>query len=138
MLDIQIRFSKIFSAITRLNFIFCLLLFIFILLKNCELYSQPWIRILSQPSSFSNNIIRIDDGGYLVSGATTAYGPPKSNAMLIKLDSVGKWQWQVVLGSSINEYGFRAIQNAGGDIFVVSSPFLLSAVPYSANHVVVV
>jgi hypothetical protein len=42
--------------------------------------------------------------------------------MLIKLDSMGDWQWQVVLGSSINEYGYRAIQNAGGDIFVISSP----------------
>ncbi len=127
MSDIQVRFSKISLVSANKNIRFYFIVSILILLGNYNSFSQAWTRILSQPSSFSSNIIRFNDGGYLVCGGTNAYGPPSTNAMMIKLDSLGNWQWQVVLGGVITEYGFRAIQNAGGDIFVVSSPYIFGS-----------
>lgn len=59
-------------------------------------------------------IIKSNDGGFLICGQTQSYGAGANDAILLKLDLNGSFQWCKTFGTSQGEVATRVIQSTDG------------------------
>ncbi|MBI3500292.1 MAG: T9SS type A sorting domain-containing protein [Bacteroidetes bacterium] len=67
------------------------------------------------------DIKKTADGGFIVSGSTESFGAGKSDAYLIKIDSIGNLQWSKTYGGTGNDLGYSVHQTNDGGYIVAGS-----------------
>lgn len=65
----------------------------------------------------ANAVQQTVDGGYIVAGSTTSFGPSK-DAWVFKLDSNGAVVWQKTYGGAVTEYAYSIQQTSDGGYVV--------------------
>lgn len=60
-------------------------------------------------------MLALDDGGFLLTGATGSAGPGNENLLVMRTNAVGEVLWSNTFGGALNEVGVRArVHPAGG------------------------
>jgi predicted secreted protein len=62
----------------------------------------------------SFSMIRTNDGGYLLIGATDSFGAGGNDLWVVKTDSAGNMQWNKTYGGTNSEAGVGAVQTSDG------------------------
>lgn len=68
---------------------------------------------------YGYSVQQIQDGGYIIAGATCSYGPGDTDVYLIKADSSGDTVWTRSYGGSYGDYGYSIQQIKDGGFIVV-------------------
>lgn len=55
------------------------------------------------PADTANTILQTIDGGYVIAGTTASHGLGNSSFWLIKVGSLGQWEWDQTYGTTISE-----------------------------------
>lgn len=85
-----------------------------LLLKTDANGNKTWIKTYgSQCFEYGNSAIQTSDGGYLITGFTTASDNGAQDALLIKTDTSGNQEWIKFLGDSMNDEFKSAIEIDG-------------------------
>ncbi len=91
-----------------------------LLTKNYENGNEIWTRQFGGKSyDKASSLIKTEDGGYLIIGATSSFGKGNYDVYVIKVDSEGREQWNTVSGYAYNDYGYTAEQTDSG--FLIKS-----------------
>lgn len=61
-------------------------------------------------------MVATGDGGFLLIGNTTSYGVGNDDAWVVKIDSLGRFEWSRVLGGASNDWGYDGVEVNGGYI----------------------
>ncbi len=85
---------------------------------------EQWSKTLgSTGNEFGYSLVQGNDGGLVVTGATTSYGAGSTDLLLAKFDSSGTEQWTKTLGGSNAEDGRDVIQTLDGGYAVVGTTY---------------
>lgn len=76
----------------------------------------------------ATEIVKTDDGGYIISGITKSYSAGLNDMYIIKLDSYGNKLWDRIIGGNDVENAYSIIETLDGGFAVVGS-----ARSYSGN-----
>ena len=68
---------------------------------------------------FGQGIVELSDSSYLLTGSSSSYGDSPSQVFLMKLDSLGTFQWSKNFGGSESDWG-RRVLNWNDSIFYVA------------------
>lgn len=72
------------------------------------------------------SVQQTSDGGYIIAGSTTTYGPNTpdySNIWLVKTDASGGVDWDQVYGGTYNDFGSSVKQTADGGYIVAGQTY---------------
>jgi PKD repeat protein len=71
-------------------------------------------------SEMGNSIFRTKDNGYLLCGSTNSKGKGKEDVYVLKVNSVGILEKEIVYGDTTSNIGIRAIQTNDGNIAILA------------------
>ena len=63
------------------------------------------------------------DGGYILVGSSSSYGPYSSDVYLVKTDQLGNLQWCYTYGGHNNDYGYCVKQTNDGGFIIVGTTY---------------
>ncbi len=66
-------------------------------------------------------IVRTNDGGYAVSGATNSFGAGNSDVWFVKVDSFGNTQWSRTFGGALADSGAMLRQTTDGAYVIIAN-----------------
>lgn len=66
----------------------------------------------------AQSLIRTADGGYILTGMTSSFGPDGWNVYLVRTDSLGTQQWTRTIGGNGDDRGHGIAQSADGSFVV--------------------
>lgn len=96
------------------KFIFCAFFFLFsFLFFSFDVFSQPgtWVSVYGGTNyDRGKGIAQTVDKGYIVCGPTSSYGIGNTDMYLLKIDSLGKFQWHKTFGGKNIENCFSVKQ----------------------------
>jgi len=78
-------------------------------------------------NDYAHTVQQTSDGGFIMAGSTTSFGPSGNNAWIIKLDEDGIPAWQKAYGGTEDEYMSSIMQTADGGY--IASGYTLPLVP---------
>jgi hypothetical protein len=85
------------------------------LIKTDSNGNQIWERTLGGAYWDEGHCVQqTSDGGYIIAGVTSSFGPPDPNLYLIKVDENGNLTWYCALGGSSWDEGFSVLQISDG------------------------
>ncbi|MEY3237462.1 MAG: hypothetical protein RI883_1563, partial [Bacteroidota bacterium] len=58
---------------------------------------------------YGQGIVQLEDSSYLITGSSSSYGDSPSQVFLMKLDSLGTFQWSKNFGGSESDWGRRVL-----------------------------
>jgi hypothetical protein len=94
----------------------------FYLLKITSTGETLWTRTYGGDSSEYVPCVRqTADNGFVMVGTTNSFGPPRSNAWLVKADANGDTQWTRTYGGSSWDYGETVRQTFDGGYIIAGS-----------------
>jgi hypothetical protein len=103
---------------TLINLLPAVLLFIFLFLEPAFAGGPPiqWQKTFGGTGGDSaHSVQQTHDGGYIITGSTSSFGPGDPNVYLIKTDPNGNSQWQKTFGeSNYTDRAYSAQQTADG------------------------
>ena len=84
---------------------------------------EIWNRTYGGPdvNASANAVTRIDDGGYVFVGSTTAWGGNESDAWVVRLNESGDEVWEKTFGGAGNDTANAVTWLPGGDFVVAGS-----------------
>jgi hypothetical protein len=79
-----------------------------------------WFRTFGGDSSdFGYSVDETPDHGYIITGYTNSFGNGSSDLWLVKVDTLGNWQFAKTYGGSYDEYGY-SVQTTSDSGFIVA------------------
>ncbi|MFM9052318.1 MAG: hypothetical protein ACKOKF_08370, partial [Bacteroidota bacterium] len=88
-----------------------------IILSTDTTGNPQWTRVLGGPTENDDlhQIAPVNDGGWVLCGTTRAFGPPRPNIWVVRIDSIGNPVWDKTFGGANHDHGYSAIQTSDGD-----------------------
>ena len=65
-----------------------------------------------------SKIINAKNGGWITAGYTNSYGDSGYNVFVVRWNEEGKIVWEKVIGNRGDDYGYSAVQDSAGNIFI--------------------
>jgi hypothetical protein len=90
----------------------------FLAIKTDSLGNKEWLKHYNHRASDRCESVAVTgDGHYLLGGMTipSVGGPPGSNALIIKIDSLGNLKWKKEIGGSLNDWDPRLTISKDGN-----------------------
>ena len=90
------------------------------LIKTDDTGTEQWSKIIDENSfDLSKSVQQTSDGGYIIAGTTTNYGPTAGDVILIKTDDTGTVQWSQTYGKTEWDAGYDVQQTSDGGYIIV-------------------
>jgi hypothetical protein len=77
---------------------------------------------------YVSSVIEDVDGGYLVCGYSNELAVNNSEVMIMKVNTVGTFQWEKLYGGPFNDMGLKMIKTSDGGFLVAGATYSFSAV----------
>jgi hypothetical protein len=101
------------------------------LLKTDANGNIQWVKTYYIPDdNWSFSFQQTSDGGYILAGATTAFGPGGGDALLIKTDSFGNIQWAKTYGGASIDWASSVQQTSDGGYILAGGTLSFGAGGY--------
>ncbi|MDA9564258.1 T9SS type A sorting domain-containing protein [Flavobacteriales bacterium] len=105
---------------TKNNILGLFVMLIFSIFSNVCTSQTPSFRHVygGQGDDFGQSIKATPDGGYIITGSTGSYGYGQSDVYVLKIDSIGQFEWSKSYGGSNIDWGYD-IEIASDSGFVI-------------------
>jgi len=77
-------------------------------------------------SDVGRSVQQTSEGGYIIAGQTRSYGGGNDDVYLVKVDSVGNFEWDHAYGGTVSETGFLVQQTSDGGYIIAGFIWLES------------
>jgi hypothetical protein len=90
------------------------------LIKTDSLGDTLWVKTYGGIGYDGGRSVQVtSDGGYIIAGYTSSFGPRFDNVYLIKTDSFGDTQWTKVYGDTLSDLGWSIRETTGGGYIIL-------------------
>lgn len=98
------------------------------LVKTDEAGKEEWSRVMGGTGNdFAHSVQQTFDGGYILGGTTTSFGPLGENVYLVRTDEFGIEKWSNTYGGDGKDYGKCVRQTLDGGYVIAGSTDSLNA-----------